>query len=432
MSARLRRLMQWGRAVGPVAAVLRPSNGRFLAVAGGLVAIWFSSVFAFNALVDPLALTPWDLRIRGFNAVKTEQLGWDPLFKYYQVIYRRPDLVVLGSSRAEQGIDPAGPLPWEVLAPYNLGVIGANMEMIYDYWRSVVRWSPRIRTVIVMLDFFAFNARKPVWSSFDKELVNRRLFPVDEFGAMMISRKMTRHSWRTVRKNLSGDAHPDSAVDALGVVRYRPRAGVTPLGDAVQADDPDAAARRRFEAAVRFFAKDPTLLNCFVLSEAALGRLGDLVREAERLGVEVVLATSPSHASLYETIEAMGLWPLWEEWKRRLGAIAPFWDFATYNSVTMEAIGAERRYYFEAAHYTPAVGAMVLGRMFATPEAQVPADFGRRVGADEMDRHLASVREGRRAWLERRPAFAATVRGWLGDVAPCRAATRLRSEADRD
>ena len=113
--------------------ILRPSEGRFVALVGVVVGGWLLAVFAFNALVDPLALMPWGLRIAGFNAAKSEQIGWDPLFKYYQTIYRAPDLVLLGSSRIEQGVDPGDGGLAGARSPYNLGVIGANMEMIDAY-----------------------------------------------------------------------------------------------------------------------------------------------------------------------------------------------------------------------------------------------------------------------------------------------------------
>ena len=123
---------------------LRPSEGRFMALVGAVVGVWLLAVLAFNALVDPLALTPWDVRVTGFNAAKTEQIGWDPLFKYYQLIYRAPDLVLLGSSRIEQGVDPGDSGLAGARSPYNLGVIGANMEMIDAYWRHALRWSERV------------------------------------------------------------------------------------------------------------------------------------------------------------------------------------------------------------------------------------------------------------------------------------------------
>jgi hypothetical protein len=53
---------------------------------GAAVALWLVGVFAFNAIVDPLVLTPWDVRIAGFNATKSEQGGWDPLFKESRVV----------------------------------------------------------------------------------------------------------------------------------------------------------------------------------------------------------------------------------------------------------------------------------------------------------------------------------------------------------
>lgn len=414
------RLARWHK------LLLHPSERRFMALVGAVVGVWLLAVLAFNALVDPLALTPWDVRVAGFNAAKTEQIGWDPLFKYYQLIYRAPDLVLLGSSRIEQGVDPEDSRLAGARSPYNLGVIGANMEMIDAYWRHALRWSEGLQTVVVGLDFFAFNANRPVWRSFDRELLKRDHFPLDEFGAMLISRKLTRHSGATVRDNFSGRVARVFAFDRRGVVRLRPTDGKSAIGDPLTDGDPDAAGRRRFAATLREFVSNPGLYGCFALSEDAFVRLEALVGASRRRGVRVVLFTSPSHASLNETLDALGLWPAWEAWKRRLAEIAPYWDFATYNSVTMEPATGDRRYYHEPAHYTFDVGRLMLARFFESGEESGAPDFGALVTSDNVDGHLEAVRRDRAEWLARRPGFAADVKAWLAGVQPCSPPVRRR------
>jgi hypothetical protein len=386
---------------------------------GAAVALWLVGVFAFNAIVDPLVLTPWDVRIAGFNATKSEQGGWDPLFKYYQTIYRSPDVVLLGSSRIEQGVDPGDQsLAWS-RSPYNLGVIGANMEMIDHYWRHALRWSDRLDTVIVGLDFFAFNAGRPVWKGFDKELLDRAYFPLDEFGAMLISRRHTRLSGATMRDNLSGSTTHEFEFDEWGAVRPRPNEAKSHVGDPLTEESPDAAGRRRFAATLRHFIGNPALYGCFALSDEAFERLSSLVAESRRRGVRVVLFTSPSHASLNETLEAFGLWPIWEAWKRRLAGIAPFWDFATYSSVTTEPVTAGRRYYYEPAHYTFDVGRLMLSRMFGGGKHDA-ADFGVLVTSETVEQHLEAVRRERDSWLAANPDFATDVKSWLAGAESCR------------
>ena len=82
-----------------------------------------------------------------------------------------------------------------------------------------------------------------------------------------------------------------------------------------------------------------------------------------------------------------------EEFKRRLAAIAPYWDFTGLNPVT------ENRYYFyEASHYRPVVGDMIIDRIYREDGGCCPPWFGSFVTAAGVEAHLARQRQARQSW----------------------------------
>jgi hypothetical protein len=134
---------------------------------------------------------------------------------------------------------------------------------------------------------------------------------------------------------------------------------------------------------------------------------------AHKKNIRLYLVTSPIHARMLEVMDTMGLTPKFEEWKRMLvkinaeqawansAEVFPLWDFTGYNSVTGESVpGADEkdkrmRWYSEGAHYRAATGDLVLNKVFGLGGRMIPEDFGKLVTTDNIEAHLASIREER-------------------------------------
>jgi hypothetical protein len=77
-----------------------------------------------------------------------------------------------------------------------------------------------------------------------------------------------------------------------------------------------------------------------------------------------------------------------DSFKKGLSRITEFYDFSGLNSVTTNSY-----YYYDNAHYRRKLGDMIIARIFGDKRAEVPADFGVLVTAENIDRHLASLRQ---------------------------------------
>jgi len=156
-----------------------------------------------------------------------------------------------------------------------------------------------------------------------------------------------------------------------------------------------------------------------------LSHVRRLIAYAHAHGIDLKLLISPSHARQWETLAVDGLWPDWEEWKRRLVAMneeeagkagrAPFalWDFSGYSAITTEPFpaagdnAARMKWYWESSHFNKEAGDVALNRVFA--RGDVPADFGVTLTSANIERHLETLRRDRALWVKANPQDVAEI-----------------------
>jgi hypothetical protein len=331
--------------------------------------------------------------------------------------------VLLGTSRVMIGLDPQSPL-LHGRHTYNAGLAGTNMYELDRVMEYLIRHQPALRQVIFGLDLLLFNADRTVEGDFQVSGFAGNSLP-EVYGYTLVSVGTTLDSLATLRDNLRG-ARADQRLDGYMVT---PPLGVSRPGSR------DALAR-----SLAGFAHDKELYGGLAAAghydAARLAMLRHRVAQLKARGVAVTLFISPIHAMLLETQRAMGLAPVYEAWKRDLtqmvddierhgqgGAPVVLWDFGTYNSITTEpvpAAGSDRTltWYWEASHYRPAVGDLVLARMLQGGGPAVPADFGQRLTPAMLAAHLARQRAAATDYRCRTAADIAAL------VAPATAATR--------
>ena len=108
---------------------------------------------AFNRLMDPQSYFSGP-KIEGLNLYKPE------IASERAILHSKPKVIILGSSRAEVGLDPLDP-SWNHSSVFNLASGGANIFDSYHYLKHANQHS-KIESVYLMVDFFMFNdSRKP-------------------------------------------------------------------------------------------------------------------------------------------------------------------------------------------------------------------------------------------------------------------------------
>ena len=380
---------------------------------GLFTAAVLTAVAGANSLVDPFAIYGMPIRA-GFNADKVALADYARFARPLQILRRQPRVVLLGTSRIRDGIDPLD-LGGDGVGALNYGVPALSVIEAEAFAEHAIRVAP-VRELIIGLDFFQFNDDVPYKAGFDRNLLGDGIGPYAFFRSTL-SYVAVRQSWLTVADSR---ADPGSVSFRSDGFRARDERSLAETVDGILIDVEDFAGRYRRMASI----------------DVSLHALERMLAAATQRGVDVRVFFSPMHAALHEAVHRRDSWPLFERWKREVLAIAertntPVWDFSGYNEVTTVPFDDAGTFYFDGSHYRPAVGRRILaiigqsagvdrgdGRDGGEERPRVrPGGFGVRLTPDTLEAHLSATRANRAAYVESMPQDIAPYRGKLGWVA---------------
>jgi hypothetical protein len=368
-------------------------------------------VLGFNFLIDPFDMNHV-VSLPHLNLVKPEFGTHVRQSKAFAALRLKPGAIVLGSSRAEVGID-AGKiekLPGAHVT-YNLAVPSASMSELLVLLRHA-RFAGQLQSAIVGLDFFMFNGYKPDVPGqgagvFLKDAGWRgRLWVRLEGLTSYMSLATATASLRTV----IDQGKEIAEYDALGGRTEAYEASILHRMGSYR-----EASRRIEGSLVRDTLLPPPGRKFAFTNESGFSTIDDFsafLREARAGGVQLVLFISPEHARQLEVLRAAGLWERYEEWKRLLvraieaeaaaGNMQPYalWDFSGYNRYTTERLPASgemtptMRWYWETSHYRRELGDRILAKMLGGSEREMDdGSFGVRLTDASVEGHLVDVRD---------------------------------------
>jgi len=154
----------------------------------------------------------------------------------------------------------------------------------------------------------------------------------------------------------------------------------------------------------------PKMQYCFTDPETGMTTFDPyrfMIRKAYMEGTDLRLFITPLHAVVRATIEALGLGGRYAFWLKELVRINeeeaskagrqpfPLWDFSAPSSITTEPIPklgdhSPMHWFWERSHYRKETGDLILDRVFnySDPSRAVPADFGVRLTATNIEAHV--------------------------------------------
>lgn len=362
---------------------------RWLAVVLALTAALVALAVAANLVIDPWGLLERG-RWTGVNAAKPRIEVYVRQHKAFAIARVRPNAIILGTSRAEAGLRPEHPALANVRPAYNLALPNAQIDETFAYLRAAHE-THALKLAVVGLDFFAFN---PIAADAAEPEALRMLRRPWGRLSPFLTLGMLKDSIATVGAQFRGepdflDAAGQSTIAMWSAMEAR-RGG--PAGMARSDRAQYESGMYRFDAAGFATAAGRRPLQVF----------RDMLSYADSRGIELKLFISPGHAEDLETIDRLGLWPLYEEWKTRLASIAAaanlvLWDFSGYTPYSTEPLrgAAATRWWWGAAHYQRELGDLMLDRLFG---AAAPAGLGVPVTPANIGAHLAGVRRARDDW----------------------------------
>jgi hypothetical protein len=415
-----------------------------------------------NIVIDPFYR--FDLvSIEGFNAQKPQFAGQARLAKPGVVCRLQPGSLVLGTSRVEVGINPRHPGWNPAYGPvYNLGLAGSGLRELYLTLQHAVHASARLRVAVVGLDFLMFNAHREA-VVFGTEVIDfdaKRLMlaPDDScwksFGRdldVFLGIEGLAYSFATISKQMP-QAEIDTGQSRLttwlslydrdgyrgGIYDRALRAYLLREGPRVSFDtDSGREAGQEKYYVSRIWRPAPEERYCFERDGAddTLALFRAIVNFARAAHIDVRFFINPIHARMLVALQEAGLWPQYEEWKRRLvstladEAVAsnaspfPLWDFSGINTVTTEFIPplhdrSEMKWWWEPSHYRSRAGDLILDRIldYKDRDRRGPNDFGVALDAQNIDSWISKTREGVRDYARSASGEVQIVRDRLDPI----------------
>jgi hypothetical protein len=388
---------------------MRPRT--YVIVALGVAAALVGAILAVNVRVDPYGLAGASRERGGVVEATRPGAFWRNALTVRDAM---PRTVMLGTSRAEFGLDPRYPGFAPQYRPVsNLAIGGLSVDQIRLLLVHANATSA-LRMAVIGLDMESFMddgrtdfdpaALLGNAESEPEPLVRLRIGVARETLSASVARlsveKMTSAAGgnRAVSTDKRNWRIPDEALTLwdgqrgiIWVAEYDNFYARSPLLF------PQGPSASRWSADRK--------------RAAAMASFGELLRYARDHDIELRMFISPVHARYLEWYRRVGWWPLFEDWKRALvdaidaqskaDAARPLfalWDFAGFHPIATERVPqigdhrARMRWYRDTSHYSPEVGDMILDLILGAPGVQSSPLPNRRLDRSAIDADLFEIR----------------------------------------
>ncbi len=345
----------------------------------------------------------------GLNVLKPEILTHARIYKASAIRMLKPKAIIMGTSRAERGIDPQHE-GWSIRPVYNLGIPGAKLYETLRYFQHANNMLD-LKQVLFQLDFGSFmtgiQSGAPLDESFlsvDYSGQKNYLDNINILSSTLFSKDALSSSIATIKQQ--GNAN----IEKYSASGMRPELRIT------------GSQRYSFLQSERSYLTG-CLPEYYQFDEpgqvaAPFDYYRKILQIAYREKIDLRMVIAPSHVRLWEVIAFSGLWPAFEEWKRRLVTINyeeselagsppyPIWDFSTYNELTMEQVPplydteSRMQWHSRTTYFKKELGDLMLDRVFGVQqkEQQLPENFGVLITVENIDEHLRNIRDDRQAY----------------------------------
>lgn len=374
---------------------------RYLVKLAVLLLGLFGSVAAFNVLVDPFD---------AFGRVSIDALGaYKERFSRIAVAelmrQDRYDTLVLGSSRAQIGIDPNLPV-WGEAKVFNAGLPGCSMFEVNHAFHYAAGLGD-VRRVFLFVDIEMFTGATAGQHDFHQS----RFDPALNLAEYHL-------------QNLFGLHAIDNSRKVLRRARYSELARIDFNKQGFRQNKPPEEYRTTFDDTVLTYMRSHHFYGGFFYSPQRVAEFRDVVRACHERGLELHVAIPPIHAEQMEGIRQAGLWDDFARLRRDLAetialenAAHPgnppvqLMDFTGYSRFNTEIVPRDndrsRRmaFYYDPSHSSTELGDLVIRRMLGIemPEVAGYGEFGVVVRAENIEEHLQRLDRERLEWVQLRP-----------------------------
>jgi len=345
----------------------------FATVTAALMALFL----AFTLVVDPYGISPLGFAREHVNRIKPARVDIDRFIKPFEVWKYQPKTLFLGSSRIQQGMDPAVLTQSRFAPAYNSSVPASSVPLNVAYLRQYVDLNPQLRTVVFELFFYQFI--KSNSSTFiDKQ---QDLSVLADAARLFLSGDALWASIKTVEHNFQARA-PVYEIRPGGFFYY----------------PPGHNSKGGFDGFAAGIWKLHETRPDMTLDEDVFESFRELVEICRSRNIELVLLLTPNHAYDDFYIDSIGGWDTMQGWLRRVSAFGPIHSFSQPNSWVDEPVAPGMVYWNDPYHFTLEMGRNIQVALAGGKPENTPSNFMMTLTPDMIAGHVAARRRFVRQW----------------------------------
>lgn len=364
---------------------------------------WLCGGIAFiatlNYFIDPFAIY-FDYPRPHVYSIRPAADRHVRMQKTMQIVRKKPDMLLFGSSTVNHGLDVNYPENRAVLGDtpmFNAGVSAGGIRESRLLLEHALANNPNVKWVGVALDSQRFSVGFGDGGAEKMErFLGRTSIPPFVYRDTLLTLDALKGSWEAAKivgptSIFIRDAKADDAPKPLMTVRG------SPLGM-------DQIAFTEWHMLRWEKSKKEEMFE-----EEGYAEVQKIVDLCNAHGIKLHLFISPHFADFWQGYQALGMYDRIEEWKRRLVAIHPIWDFSMQENFfyNRNEKGEFVQYFWgDALHYTPATGAVMLEKMLHEQKDGV------YVTPQNLEAHLKKNRALLAKWNRDNPDHLAALKLW--------------------
>lgn len=354
-------------------------------------------VIGFSYIADPFSLYGKVYHKHGLEVNGHGFANYLRMAHPYGVKRQKPEILLMGSSRVAFGFKyDADNNKFSSNKVYNIGLLGVTEYELLRYLQHAAAVSP-LKQVIIGTDFYQFHAGLSPRADFEEGRLavdaNNQPNPIftDDYLPTLLSIDSVVSSFEEV----AGLGKDKDLYQTKGF-----KLDVLQGGDLKSFKGNE---RGYIEGVYRNFTFEANGIKTF-------DYFRKIIEFCYERNIELIFFIPPAHARQWEVVNAMGLWPNWELWKRKMVDISeeiakqrqkkpfPIVDFSGYSLYSTEAVPREAgqimKWYRDSAHFLPPLGDIILDQLFGKEvptEASCKDRFGILISSNNINEHLQCI-----------------------------------------
>ena len=386
---------------------------KFLFSFVALSALLLLAAGSFNYLIDPYSI--WQAhRHPGFNMWALKADSVERMGKAVSLLSAepQPEVVFIGSSQVDWGIDAEAAGKILDSPVYNLGILGMTAYEQRRYAEHVLATDPMIKEIVLAADFTKFISGPRYKTPFAESLVDVEA----QIGKKYVDPGIA------AKTLLSFQALKDSRASWKENRRQKWQTPYYKEGKSLTHEAIMGYLRREhwsFDRSMQQVQREGWLEEP-ELNEKCFGEFERIAELCHERGVELKIYVPPTHAEAAIAYE--DCLTTYGAWLKRLAEIAELWTFFEVDELAAAPVAAgefseqTNEYFWDSIHHKDNVGTWIAARLHGRAASGMPENFGLELTAGNLDAYLGKLQSELRARKAAHPEDVDILKRYAGQA----------------